>query len=144
MVAARRGALLGILEILVPGIFLVWMAVAAGITGLDRRDRADAARLAARHLRRARLRRGLSGRGVYARNPVASGDPKLNDRAARLIGQIVTVESAIENGKGRVKVGDGVWNAPRAGRAERGEGAGGRGGRDLLDGGGGVRLRSRG
>ena len=38
-------------------------------------------------------------------------DDKLNERASRLIGQIVTVETAIENGKGRVNVGDGVWNA---------------------------------
>jgi membrane protein implicated in regulation of membrane protease activity len=34
-----------------------------------------------------------------------------NARATRLIGRIVTVESAIENGAGRVRVGDGVWNA---------------------------------
>ena len=40
-----------------------------------------------------------------------ASDPLLNERAARLIGQTVTVETAIENGKGRVKVGDGVWNA---------------------------------
>jgi membrane protein implicated in regulation of membrane protease activity len=32
-------------------------------------------------------------------------------RAIRLIGRTVTVESAIENGQGRVRVGDGVWNA---------------------------------
>ena len=35
----------------------------------------------------------------------------LNERASRLIGQTSTVETAIENGKGRVRVGDGVWNA---------------------------------
>ena len=40
-----------------------------------------------------------------------SADPHLNTRTSRLIGQVVTVESAIENGKGRVRVGDGVWNA---------------------------------
>ena len=52
-----------------------------------------------------------AGRRYYARNPVASADPNLNERAARLIGRTVTVETAIENGQGRVKVGDGVWNA---------------------------------
>ena len=40
-----------------------------------------------------------------------TSDPNLNARASRLIGQTVVVESAIENGKGRVLVGDGVWNA---------------------------------
>jgi inner membrane protein len=105
-------AVLGILEILVPGIFLVWMAVAAGITGLI---------VAIGPAMPLAWQLGIfavlafaavySGRGVYARNPVASSDPNLNERAARLIGQTVTVETAIENGKGRVTVGDGVWNA---------------------------------
>jgi len=104
-------AILGILEILIPGVFLVWMAVAAGITGL-------VVALAPMPLA---WQLGLFailafvavfvGRQVYARNPVASEDPRLNERASRLIGQVVTVETAIENGKGRVNVGDGVWNA---------------------------------
>ena len=45
------------------------------------------------------------------RNPVSSDDPLLNDRAARLIGETVEVVTAIENGEGRVKVGDSVWTA---------------------------------
>ena len=51
------------------------------------------------------------GRRHYARNPVASDDPLLNDRTARLIGQNVEVVTAIENGEGRVRVGDSVWSA---------------------------------
>jgi membrane protein implicated in regulation of membrane protease activity len=35
----------------------------------------------------------------------------LNDRTARLIGERVSVVTAIENGEGRVKVGDGIWAA---------------------------------
>jgi membrane protein implicated in regulation of membrane protease activity len=105
------GALLGILEILLPGIFLVWVAIAAWITALVTAfvPLALAWQLV--------LFVGLAfvtvfvGRQYYARNPVESADPNLNVRASRLIGQTVTVESAIENGRGRVKVGDGVWNA---------------------------------
>ncbi|HYN45375.1 MAG TPA: NfeD family protein, partial [Allosphingosinicella sp.] len=52
-----------------------------------------------------------SGRSYYERNPVASDDPKLNERTARLIGQTVTVETAIQNGQGRVKIGDSLWIA---------------------------------
>ncbi|MFN5643675.1 MAG: NfeD family protein, partial [Sphingomonadales bacterium] len=37
--------------------------------------------------------------------------PKLNDRGARLAGEIVTVVQAIEHGRGRVRVGDSEWNA---------------------------------
>ena len=35
----------------------------------------------------------------------------LNDRVARLIGQVVTVVEPIASGQGRVKVGDGEWLA---------------------------------
>jgi membrane protein implicated in regulation of membrane protease activity len=104
-------AVLGILEIFVPGIFLVWMGVAAGITGI----------VVAFVPMPIAWQLGLfavlafaavyAGRRYYERNPVASSDPNLNVRAARLIGQTVTVEAAFENGKGRVRVGDGVWNA---------------------------------
>src|SRR6185295_9498201 len=99
------------LEIFLPGIFLVWMAVAAGITGLFVAfiDIPLSYQLGMFAL--LAFAAVYSGRHVYARNPVPSSDPKLNERASRLVGQRVTVETAIENGKGRVKVGDGVWNA---------------------------------
>ena len=105
------GALLGILEILLPGIFLIWIAVAAWITGIIV---AVAPMALAWQLVIFVLLAFLTvfaGRQYYARNPVPSADPHLNVRAARLIGRVVTVESAIENGKGRVRVGDSVWNA---------------------------------
>lgn len=105
------GALLGILEILLPGIFLIWIAIAAWITAVV---------VAAVPLALVwqlvifvvlAFVTVFAGRLYYARNPVESTDPHLNTRTSRLLGQIVTVESAIENGKGRVRVGDGVWNA---------------------------------
>ena len=77
--AGRRGV--GILEILVPGIFLVWMALAAGITGLIV---ALAPMPLAWQLGTFALlafAAVYSGRSVYARNPVASEDPRLNERA---------------------------------------------------------------
>jgi membrane protein implicated in regulation of membrane protease activity len=104
-------ALLAILEIILPGIFLVWIAAAAGITGLvlsivDLSFPMQVAVFAV--LTFASV---FAGRLYYARNPVPNEDPNLNARAARLIGKTVTVEQAIENGNGRVRVGDGVWNA---------------------------------
>jgi hypothetical protein len=53
----------------------------------------------------------LGGRRWYERHPVGSADPMLNDRTSRLIGETVVVVNAIENGHGRVRVGDGVWPA---------------------------------
>ena len=51
------------------------------------------------------------GRRWYRDYPVATSDPLLNDRAARMIGAEVTVEEAIEGGRGRVRIGDGTWPA---------------------------------
>ena len=56
----------------------------------------------------------------YAARPVESEDPLLNDRTARLIGRSVTAVSAIDAHSGRVRVGDGEWNA-RGGPAQPGE-----------------------
>lgn len=102
---------LGILEIFIPGIFLVWIAAAAAITGLlvAAVDLPLSYQLGTFAL--LSIAAVYGGRRQYARNPVESTDPNLNERTSRLIGQRVTVETAIEHGRGRVKVGDSVWNA---------------------------------
>ena len=40
-----------------------------------------------------------------------SDEPNLNIRGAQYIGRTVIVENAIKNGRGRVRVGDTLWNA---------------------------------
>ena len=105
------GALLGILEIFLPGIFLIWIAVAAWVTAIIVALAPMALAWQLVIFVVLAFVTVFVGRRYYARNPVTSEDPHLNTRAARLIGQVVIVETAIENGKGRVKVGDGVWNA---------------------------------
>jgi inner membrane protein len=104
-------ALLAILEIFLPGIFLVWIASAAAITGVVLVFFPLSFPLQAVLFAILAFAAVFAGRAYYARNPVPTSDPNLNERAARLIGRTVTVESAIENGRGRVNVGDGVWNA---------------------------------
>ena len=102
---------LGIAELLVPGVFLIWLAAAAALTGLAALifglplafQFATFALLA--------IAAVYIGRRWYANNPVESSDPLLNDRAARLIGETVVVVDAIRDGRGRVRIGDGVWPA---------------------------------
>ncbi len=104
-------ALLGIAEMLVPGVFLIWLAAAAALTGFA--ALIFGIPLAFQFALFALLALGAvyGGRRWYANNPVASSDPMLNDRAQRLIGETVLVVDAIEHGTGRVKVGDSVWTA---------------------------------
>ena len=98
-------------EILLPGVFLIWVAIAAWITGLIVAFIPLSLALQLVIFVLLAFATVWLGRQYYARVPVANPDPNLNVRASRLIGQVVTVESAIENGRGRVRVGDGVWNA---------------------------------
>lgn len=103
--------LLGIGEILSPGVFLIWVAAAAAFTGLV--TMLSGVPTAAQLLIFAMtsLVSAWFGRRWYLGNPVKSSDPLLNDRSARLIGRTVTVAEPIAHGRGRVKVGDSVWPA---------------------------------
>ncbi len=48
----------------------------------------------------------------YASPEVAASDqPELNLRAEQYVGRVVMVEEAISDGRGKVRVGDTVWNA---------------------------------
>lgn len=112
---------LGIAELVVPGIFLVFLAVAAAITGaavFALPTLPLAAQLAA--FAAWSVVTVLIGKRWYGDFPVEGGDPLLNDRASRLIGQVVTVDAAIVDGVGRVRVGDGSWPA-RGPDSERGQ-----------------------
>ncbi len=104
-------ALLGIGEVIVPGVFLIWIAIAAAATGLVALVLPIGIALQFLIFAALCILAVWGGRRWYIDNPVASADPLLNDRTARLIGQTVTVVEPIEGGQGRVKVGDSVWNA---------------------------------
>ena len=104
-------ALLALVELVAPGIFSVWIAAAAALTGAAvlAFDLPVAFQLALFAL--LSIAAVAAGRRWYERNPVDSSDPMLNDRTARLVGQTVTVATAIRGGEGRVRVGDSVWSA---------------------------------
>ena len=100
---------LALAEILVPGVFLIWLAAAAALTGLA--TLAFSLPLAFQLVLFGlfSIAAVYGGRRWYVNNPMASADPLLNDRGARLTGETLVVVADIENGRGRVKVGDSVW-----------------------------------
>lgn len=110
--------LLGGAELAAPGVFLAFFAIAAAMTGVA------LIALPALPLSFQLLSFALwsaatiaIGHRWYRDYPVETADPLLNDRAARMIGIIVTVTAAIEHGEGRVRVGDGEWSATGANAA---------------------------
>lgn len=105
------GVALAIAELVVPGIFLIWLGAAALVTGMV--ALAASLSLPAEFGCFALMATVsvLAGRTVMARMPILSDDPLLNERTARLVGRKVVVAEAIVGGEGRVRVGDGIWPA---------------------------------
>lgn len=103
--------ILGVAELIAPGFFMIFLAVGAAITGLVLLVLPDQPLLVqAGIFAVATAAAAVIGYRWY-RKTAPSEDPLLNDRAARLVGEVVTVTEPISAGTGRVKVGDGAWPA---------------------------------
>ena len=50
-----------------------------------------------------------SGRTYLRKNPIVSEDEDLNDRGARYVGNKYTIERAMQNSEGKVRIGDTLW-----------------------------------
>ena len=102
-------AVLFVLELTAPGIFLMWFGVAAAASALlvFRYDIAwqwqlfwfcglslASVLVAAKYLRK---------------HPLESERPLLNERGVQLIGQSFDLIDPIVNGRGSVKIGDSIW-----------------------------------
>ena len=103
--------ILGIAEMVMPGVFLIWLGAAAALTGIITLTLGIGTPAQFAIFAVAGIVAVYAGRTWLKRHPITSSDPDLNDRTARLIGQTVLVVEAIDGGHGRVKVGDGVWLA---------------------------------
>lgn len=103
------GVGLAVLEMLLPGFFLIWLAGAAIVVGLV------AWVIPIPFVGQVALFAVLAiGAVFWARkylkdNPIESSDPLLNQRGARYVGEVVTLVTAIQDGRGRAKIGDGEW-----------------------------------
>ena len=105
------GLALGIAEMLAPGFFLIWLGLAALIVGLLDWALPISVPFQVALFAILSVLTVFAGKKFLKDNPIETDDPKLNDRGARLTGEIVTVVEAIADGNGRVKVGDSVWSA---------------------------------
>lgn len=105
-------AILAIAEIAItPGIFLIFVAMAAGATGIVTWVLPLSFSLQLGLFGIFSLISVYSGRNWYRRNDRPNADPMLNDRAARMVGKNVTVVEDVSMTSGRVRVGDGEWPA---------------------------------
>ena len=99
-----------ILEAFSPGVFFIWMGIAAGVVGM--------------------LLLLMPGMGwevqlllfaltsvasiaiwrmVLSRHPTATDQPRLNRRGEQYIGRVFTLQGPIVNGGGKINVDDSTW-----------------------------------
>lgn len=99
-----------IIEILAPSFFALWMGIAAFFTGLVLLLIPDLgweyqlmlfAVLSVFSI--------VLWRRYYLKNPIVSDQPNLNRRGEQYIGRIVTLQSPIVDGVGKIRLDDSSW-----------------------------------
>jgi inner membrane protein len=104
-------AVLAIMEIIAPGIFMIWLAMAAAVTGVVTLALGFGWELQLAVFAILSVVAVFLGRNFLKRNPVETSDTGLNRRGERLVGPRVKVVESITDGRGRVQVGDSPWLA---------------------------------
>ncbi|ANU06481.1 NfeD family protein [Paraurantiacibacter namhicola] len=105
------GVVLAALEMLVPGVYLIWLAVAALITGVLTYGLDLSPAMQVIDFVFLSLIIAFSAKRFLKERPIVSSDPLMNKRTGRMVGQTAVVADAIEDGEGRVLQGDSVWPA---------------------------------
>lgn len=99
-----------VLEIFSPGVFLLWMGVGAAITGLLlwlMPDLSWQIQLVAFAL--LSLGATVGARLFLHNHPIHTDQPALNRRGEQYVGRTFTLDSAIVNGQGKIRVDDSTW-----------------------------------
>jgi len=101
---------LAVFELVAPGVFFLWLAIAAAITAAVSfltPDLGYTVHLAVFATLAVIVTWG--GKRFVKQNETPSDNETLNKRGAQLIGREVALIESIENGEGRVKIGDSPW-----------------------------------
>lgn len=107
--------ILMVLEIVVPGVFMLWLGIAAAITGLVAYV-APALTWEWEGLIFAVLSiiTVYGWRAYLRRHPTGTELPTLNRRGEQYIGRRLSLDEPIVNGRGQVKVDDSTWRVEGA------------------------------
>ena len=115
------GLVLAGAEMLLPGVYLIWLAAAAIITGVLTLAMDLSLPFQVIDFVFLSLIIAFSAKRFLRDKPIESQDPLMNRRGARLVGETALVVQAIEHGSGRIKLGDSEWIAhgPNVAAGER-------------------------
>jgi inner membrane protein len=102
-------AILLVLEVTSPGIFLMWFGFSAAITGVLAFAFDISWQWQLVWFCLLTLAAVLIALKYLRKHPLASERPLLNERAVQHIGQCYDLVDPIVNGRGSVKIGDSIW-----------------------------------
>ncbi len=107
------GIILLMLEIAVPGVFLLWIGIAALLVGAASLALWDAAfwtwQVQVVVFLVLSLLSAYVGKQIVGRREGKSDQPLLNRRGAQIIGRTATLAEPIREGRGRIQLGDTLW-----------------------------------
>jgi inner membrane protein len=102
-------AVLFLLEVMAPGIFLMWFGLAAAVTGILAFDLEIGWQWQLVWFCLLSLAAVLLALKYLRQHPLQSDRPLLNERALQHVGQCFDLVDPIMNGRGSVKIGDSIW-----------------------------------
>lgn len=104
------GVVLVILEVLSPGAFFLWLAISAGIVGVLLMVNPG---MAWEYQILAFALFSVVSIAVWRmylkRNPIQTDQPTLNRRGEQYVGRLFSLEQAVVNGHGKIRVDDSTW-----------------------------------
>jgi membrane protein implicated in regulation of membrane protease activity len=104
------GVVLVILEVFSPGVFFLWLGIAAGLVGLVMFAYPELP-LAGQLLTFALFSvvSILLWRAYLKRHPIKTDQPLLNRRGEQYVGRVFTLDAPVVNGAGKIRVDDSIW-----------------------------------
>lgn len=100
-----------LLEFVVPGVHFLWFGLSAAVVGLVALATGIGWQLQLAAFAAIAVAAVLAVRRFAEPDVATSDEPQLNIRGQQYIGRVLTVEDAIQGGRGRVRVGDTLWAA---------------------------------
>ncbi len=101
-------------EVVAPGVFLVWIGIAAILTGVVSLLLWEAGfwvwQLQLVFFAALSIAAVFAGRRLLARSGNVSDEPLLNQRGASLIGRTAVLTQPIAEGRGRIRLDDTTWS----------------------------------
>ena len=99
-----------ILEVFSPGVFFIWMGLAAGIVGMILYFIPELGwQYQLLIFALFSVAAILAARAILQRHPIKTDQPNLNRRGEQYVGRVFTLDEPIINGEGKIHVDDSTW-----------------------------------